>query len=216
MPTTLEQNEIRVSDGGKDKDIWLHDGFGGDDRPPEPERLPPPEGFRIALWLTLISVTMLFLALTSAYVFNRAQTQPITMPKALWASTAIILVSSLTLELARRSLRRRQEDHFRRWIGVTLALGLGFLVAQLLGWRELTAAGFYVNRNFRSGYTYMFTALHGLHLLGGLIALAFVTLRAQHKWTALRRRVAVDVTALYWHFVDGLWIFLLVLLFFWR
>jgi len=80
----------------------------------------------------------------------------------------------------------------------------------------LSASGFYINRNFHSGYSYLFTGLHGIHLLGGLVALVFITLRRPGRWTAVRRRVAVDVTALYWHFIDGLWVFLFVMLFFWR
>jgi cytochrome c oxidase subunit 3 len=190
------------------------------------ERTPPPEGYRIAIWLALVSITMFFLALTSAYIFNRANTQPIVMPRVLWLSTALIIASSLTMELARRSLRLRKEGAFKRWLAVTMALGLGFLAAQLTAWHHLVESGFYLNteffngsayiRNFHSSYAYIFTGLHGVHLLGGLVALAYLTMRAQGSWTAVRRRVSVDVTALYWHFLDGLWIYLLALLFFWK
>lgn len=219
MPATLTKtDEAVISDGGSGKGFDDMPGYGGDGgggRQPEPERTPPPEGYRIGVWLVLISVTMLFAALASAYVFNRAQRMPIVMPKVLWASTAIILTSSATIEFARRALKRRIEQQFRIWIAVTTALGFSFLVAQLVAWRDLSESGFYVNRNLHSGYSYLFTGLHGIHLIGGLVALAFVTLRAPQRWTALRRRVAVDVTALYWHFLDGLWIVLFVLLFFW-
>lgn len=216
--TTTKHDEPRIGsgDGGRYDLPGYGGGDGGRNLPPEPERTPPPEGYRIGVWLVLVSVTMLFAALTSAYIFNQAQRQPIVVPKVLWLSTAIILASSLTIELARRALKRRIENKFRWWIGVTTVLGFGFLMAQLVAWRQLSDAGFYVNRNFHSGYSYLFTALHGVHLLGGLIALAFVTLRNLSKWTVLRRRVAVDVTALYWHFIDGLWIFLFVILFLWR
>ncbi|MDQ3013431.1 MAG: cytochrome c oxidase subunit 3 [Acidobacteriota bacterium] len=219
--TTTKHDEPRIGGGGR-RHHGLPGSGGGDGgnnnnrQPPEPERTPPPEGYRIGVWLVLVSVTMLFAALTSAYVFNQAQRQPIVMPKVLWLSTAIIIASSATIEIARRALKRRIENKFRLWIGVTAVLGFGFLVAQLIAWRQLSDAGFYVNRNFHSGYSYLFTGLHGVHLLGGLMALAVATLRNLSKWTVLRRRVAVDVTALYWHFIDGLWIFLFVMLFFWR
>jgi cytochrome c oxidase subunit 3 len=180
------------------------------------ERTPPPEGYRIAIWLALVSITMLFLTLTSAYIFNRANTHPIVMPRVLWLSTALISASSLTMELARRSLKLRREGGFKLWLAVTMSLGFGFLGAQLIAWHHLVESGFYINRNFHSGYAYIFTGLHGLHLLGGLVALAYLMARAQEKWTAVRRRVSVDVTALYWHFLDGLWIYLLALLFFWK
>jgi len=219
MPATLTTNkhdEPGVSDGGRGfNNLPGYGGDGGNNRPPEPERTPPPEGYRIGMWLVLISVTMLFAALTSAYVFNQAHSQPIVMPRVLWLSTAIILASSVTIEIARRALKRRIEGQFRLWIAVTTLLGFGFLAAQLVAWRQLSASGFYINRNFHSGYSYLFTGLHGIHLLGGLVALIFVTLRNLSKWSVLRRRVAVDVTALYWHFIDGLWMLLFVMLFFW-
>lgn len=218
MPATLtptKHDEPAFGAGGRGFDDLPEYG-GGDNRPPEPERLPPPEGYRIGVWLTLASVTMLFAALASAYVVNRANRMPIVTPKALWLSTTVILISSATFEMARRMLKRRIEDKFKVWMGATTALGLLFLVLQLVAWSQLRAAGFYVNKNLHSGYSYLFTGLHGVHLIGGLAALAFVTLRNQAQWTALRRRVAVDASALYWHFLTGLWIVLFVLLFFWK
>ncbi len=219
MPATLpttKQDEPAFDAGGRGFDDLPSYSGGDDNRPPEPERQPPPEGYRIGVWLVLASVTMLFAALVSAYVVNRAHSMPIEMPRVLWLSTIVILASSLTFEIARRALKRRAEGKFKFWIGVTTVLGLGFLVLQLMAWGQLKAAGFYINKNLHSGYSYLFTGLHGVHLIGGLAALAFVTLRNQAKWTTVRKRVAIDVTALYWHFLDGLWIVLFVMLFFWK
>lgn len=218
MPATLtptRHDEPAFGDGGRGFDDLPEYG-GRDNRPPEPERQPPPEGYRIGVWLTLASVTMLFAALASAYVVNRAHSMPIIMPKVLWLSTAMILASSATFELARRMLKRRVENKFKLWIGVTTVLGVVFLALQLTAWRELNASGFYINKNLHSGYSYLFTGLHGVHLIGGLAALAFVTLRKMEKWTIVRRRVAVDAAALYWHFLTGLWVLLFVMLFFWK
>ena len=97
-----------------------------------------------------------------------------------------------------------------------MLLGLCFLAAQLVLWKSLVASGFYINKNHHSGYAYIFTGLHGAHLIGGLIALGYVMLRERSKWTAVRRRVSVDATVLYWHFLDILWIYLLALIFYWR
>lgn len=218
MPASLtptRHDEPAFGDGGRGFDDLPEYG-GRDNRPPEPERQPPPEGYRIGVWLTLASVTMLFAALASAYVVNRAHSMPIIMPKVLWLSTAMILASSATFELARRMLKRRVENKFKLWIGVTTVLGVVFLALQLTAWRELNASGFYINKNLHSGYSYLFTGLHGVHLIGGLAALAFVTLRKMEKWTIVRRRVAVDAAALYWHFLTGLWVLLFVMLFFWK
>ena len=190
------------------------------------ERTPPPEGYRIAIRLALVSITMLFLVLTSAYIFNHANRHPIVMPKVFWLSTFLIIASSLTMELARRSLKRRDERGYKLRLAITIALGLGFLMAQLAAWHQLVERGFYINsnfykgdtytRNFHSTYAYLFTGLHGVHLLGGLVALCYLALRAQGNWTMVRRRVSFDVTALYWHFLAGLWLYLLAFLFFWK
>jgi cytochrome c oxidase subunit III len=180
------------------------------------ELTPPPEGYSLAIRLAIISITVLFLALSSAYIFNRAMRQPIATPPILWVSTGFILASSVTVEMARRALRRRLENRFRLWISTTMLLGLCFLAAQIVLWKHLVASGFYINKNLHSGYAYIFTGLHGAHLIGGLIALAYVMFRERSAWTVVRRRVSVDATTLYWHFLDGLWIYLLVLIFYWR
>ena len=180
------------------------------------ELTPPPEGYSLAIKLAIISVTSLFLALSSAYIFNQAMRQPIATPPILWVSTSFILASSVTIEIARRALRKRLEKNFRFWITITMAFGLCFLAAQIVLWKHLVASGFYINKNLHSGYAYIFTGLHGAHLIGGLIALAYVMFRERSAWTAVRRRVSVDATTLYWHFLDGLWIYLLILIFHWR
>ncbi len=220
MATTLTPNKTddpTTGDGGIGFDGFDgggDDGGGGGNR--TAELTPPPEGYRIAIWLALASITMLFLALTSAYIVNQARLQPIAAPPVLWVSTGLILMSSVTMELARRALRRRLENRFRFWISATMILGLCFLSAQITLWRQLAASGFYLNKNQHSGYAYVFTGLHGVHLIGGLMALLYLVLRERSKWTVVRRRATVDATALYWHFLDGLWIYLLALIFFWR
>jgi cytochrome c oxidase subunit 3 len=218
VPTTLTPNKTDAPPPGGGFDDF--DGGGGDGGRGGGgwgnELTPPPEGYSLAIRLAIVSVTVLFLALTSAYVFNSAMKQPIAAPPILWFSTSLILLSSLTVEIARRALRRRLENKFRFWISATMLLGLCFLGAQLVLWRNLVASGFYVNRNLHSGYAYIFTGLHGAHLIGGLLALGYMMLRDRGKWTAVRRRVSVDATVLYWHFMDGLWIYLLALIFYWR
>jgi cytochrome c oxidase subunit 3 len=218
VPTTLTPKKTDappINGGGFDDFGGGGDGGGGGGEWSN-ELTPPPEGYSLAIRLAIVSITVLFLALSSAYVFNRAMRQPIAAPPVLWVSTGFILASSLTVEMARRALRRRRENRFRLWISVTMLLGLCFLAAQLVLWKNLVASGFYINKNHHSGYAYIFTGLHGAHLIGGLIALGYVMLRERSKWTAVRRRVSVDATVLYWHFLDVLWIYLLALIFYWR
>lgn len=168
------------------------------------------------MWLAMVSMTILFVSLNVLYFYNGAGRKPIIMPGVLWLSSGLLVISSLTMEAGRRALRKRSEGRFRIWMMVTLALGLAFLGAQLLAWRALQEAGLYVGSNFRSGYAYIFTALHGAHLLGGLWGMAYILKRRLENWTVLRRRIAVDITAIYWHFLDILWLYLWLLVFIWK
>jgi cytochrome c oxidase subunit 3 len=135
-------------------------------------------------------------------------------------STALILVSSVTLETARRSWRNLAGDRSRPWLLLTGALGIGFLGSQLLAWRQLVGQGVYVASNPHSSFFYLLTAAHGIHLLGGLAALAYLLLRrttprgAEKDWAQARAKG--DAVTLYWHFLDLLWVYLFVLLFYVR
>lgn len=182
-----------------------------------------PERYRIGMWIALASIVMLFTALTSAYIV-RAGTgndwRPIAMPRMLWASTALIVASSLTISIARRSLKRKDHAAYKRWLLLTVLLGLGFLATQLLAWRQLVAQQVYVASNPHSSFFYLLTAVHGAHLLGGIFGLDYLLLRTWRKATDAKseanREAAAGAVALYWHFMDGLWIYLFLLLFLWR
>lgn len=207
------------NDGPGDK------GPGGPDWPPgwSREDAITPAKYRIGMWVGLASILMLFVALTSAYVVRQGKItdegpnwEVIAMPPLLWLTTALLLASSVSLEVARRSLKRNRYDRFKNWILLTTILGALFLVGQVIAWRQLAAQGIYVNSNPHSSFFYLLTSLHGLHLLGGVVALAYVTSAAVRMRIGFKKRNAVDVTALYWHFMDGLWVYLFLLLFFWR
>lgn len=159
---------------------------------------------------------MLFVAFSSAYVYRQGLSfdwQPLQALPVLWFNTAVLLISSLTFELSRRSLRRDHTTPFRAWLSVTAVLGLVFLVGQYVAWRQLAAQGIYLGTNPHSSFFYVLTALHAVHLAGGILALGFVLRGAVRGRFTSARRSAVDVTATYWHFMDGLWIYLFVLLF---
>jgi cytochrome c oxidase subunit 3 len=175
------------------------------------------------MWVGLASVAMLFTALTSAYIVRAVSSddwQPLVMPRLLWVSTGLIIASSLTFEMARRGLKAGRAAAYKRWLLLTVLLGLGFLGTQLLAWRQLVAQGVYLASNPHSSFFYLFTGVHGLHLLGGILALDFLLLRSRRKGgdaqTSARRMAGADAVAVYWHFMDGLWVYLFVLLFLWR
>jgi cytochrome c oxidase subunit 3 len=179
--------------------------------------------YRLGMWVALASILMMFTALSSAYIVRAASSSdwlPLKMPRILWLSTALILVSSVTLETARRSWRNLAGDRSRPWLLLTGALGIGFLGSQLLAWRQLVRQGVYVVSNPHSSFFYLLTAAHGIHLLGGLAALAYLLLRrttprgAEKDWAQARAKG--DAVTLYWHFLDLLWVYLFVLLFYVR
>lgn len=219
----------RATSGREGERLNVIPDHGGIDQPPpgdggddgggrqEPEQTPPVEGYRIGIGLALISITAMFMALSVAYFYNRAHAGRLEFPTIFLLSTALILMSSATIERARALTRKRREEGAVRWLGVTLIIGLAFLSAQIGAWRQLVASGFYVNTNHHSSYAYIFTALHAAHLGGGLLALVYLIRRASRGLgTSLRRRVSLDVTALYWHFLAALWLYLLALLFLWN
>ncbi len=158
---------------------------------------------------------MLFLALTAAMMARATEGSNwvhTAVPPILYFNTLVLITSSFTLELSRKALRREANKQFVRWLYLTTALGIMFITGQLVAWRELAAHGIYVTTNPSSGFLYVLTAAHGIHLLGGILALLYLVFRARKIIMNPRKRIAVDVTATYWHFMDGLWIYLFILL----
>jgi cytochrome c oxidase subunit 3 len=183
------------------------------------------------MWIGLASISMLFMGLTSAYIVRQGlggNWRAIQVPSLLWLTTAILLASSLTLELARRALKRGFDLAFNRWMLVTTGLGVGFLIGQLLTWGQLRDQGIYISTTPHSSFFYLLTGAHGVHLLGGVIALAILDFRfwifdwrhgdrakSKIRNPKSKMELAVDLTAVYWHFMAGLWVYLFVLLFVW-
>ena len=182
-----------------------------------------PARYRVGVWVAIASIVMLFTALASAYIVRSASSNdwtPLAIPKVLWLSTTVIIVSSVTMEISRRSLKQQNDSRYGAWLTTTALLGLVFVSSQLLAWRELARQGVYMASNPHSSFFYLFTAAHGVHVLGGLIALSYLLVRTRSKRDTvegeLKRMGAADAATIYWHFLDGLWICLFLLLFFWK
>jgi len=191
----------------------------GDFRGPESQG----NRYRIGMWVGLASVAMMFTSLSSAYIVRSASSNdwtPLPMPRVLFVSTALILTSSITLEAARRKLKAGLNALYKRWLLVTVILGLAFLVAQLFAWRQLVRQGIYLASNPHSSFFYLLSGAHAVHLLGGLLGLTFLSLRWRRQVTEqaslTKRKAATDAVTVYWHFMDALWIYLFLLLFLWR
>jgi len=189
---------------------------GGDDENGQGRRpSSPARRYYTAVTLGIVSILMFFLALTVAYLARRTSGSswvPLHLPPVLWANTSLLLASSWSMQSARRHLARSNLPRFRHLWQFTTVLGCLFLVGQVVAWRQLVAQGVYVASNAASGFFYIFTAAHGLHLLGGICALFYVLTR-NFDPGRISRAAAAQVTSYYWHFLDGLWIFLLALLY---
>ena len=179
------------------------------------------------VWVGIGAITMTFAAFTSAMVARQgaaADWQQFRLPPILYLNTLILLASSLTLELARRWIARAPTPPGREgqlalgvppqgvsWLSVTLALGVLFVCGQVLAWRDLVRQGLFLATSPSSAFFYVFTAVHGVHLLGGVGGLTYALRRLTRRPTAAARG-ALDAAALYWHFMDGLWLYLLLIL----
>lgn len=166
---------------------------------------------RVVVWLLLAVITMLFAAFASAYFIrmSAADWTAITLPPILRLNTAVLLLSSLALELG----RRRAGLSRRHWTGAAIALGLCFAIGQILSWQQLRGAGILVPTTPHSTFLYILTGLHLVHLLGGAAFLTSSWLRlAASRRNDARETRRLDLSITYWHFMGGLWIVLYALL----
>jgi cytochrome c oxidase subunit 3 len=211
--TELIVVDIGGGGGGKEPPAG-GDGGGDGDRGRRP-RKPPQRRYSTAITLGMISILIFFLGLCSAFLVLKQVSQawvPLHLPRILWLNTAILLLSSYTLVKARQRLSAIDFPAFRKLWRVTTILGGLFLVGQMIAWLQLVATGIYIASSQATSFFYIFTAAHAVHLLGGVAALLYVATRDFEKGE-ISRVTAVEVTSYYWHFMDGLWVFLLLLLY---
>jgi cytochrome c oxidase subunit III len=177
---------------------------------------PPPAS--TGIWVGLAAISMTFAALTSALVVRKGGAldwRHFTLPSILYLNTIILFASSVTLEISRRQVAtymgglRSKVANPARWLYITLSLGLLFVVGQYIAWRQLSAQGLYLATNPSSSFFYVLTAAHALHVLGGLGGLVRVIRKLGQS---VLRRSTLDATSRYWHFMDVLWVYLLLLL----
>ena len=168
---------------------------------------------KFTLWVAIGSIVMMFAGLTSAFIVKSNQTNWVTVsiPKMFWISTAAIIISSITLQMALRSFKQRVMSQYRLLIGLTLLLGVLFIVLQWMGFQQLWEQKITFRGSSGAGqFLYVIFGLHAVHVIGGLIALVIMFIKAFVGKTKLYSSVPVEVMATYWHFVDLLWLYLLV------
>ena len=167
---------------------------------------------KFIMWVAIGSIVMMFAGLTSAYIVksNQAGWKEVIVPNVFWISTAAILASSITIQMALRSFKQREMNLYRLMIAVTLVLGAVFVALQVIGFQQLWNQGIQFKGSGAGQFLYVIFGLHAVHVVGGVIVLLVMFFKAFFGKTKSYSSVPVEVAATYWHFVDLLWIYLLV------
>jgi cytochrome c oxidase subunit 3 len=178
----------------------------------EPQKIHP---HKFTLWVALGSIVMMFAALTSAYIVKKNQGSwlEFDLPGVFWYSTFVILLSSVTIHLATKAFKAREISRYRSLITVTAILGVLFIVLQWMGFQSMEAKGIAltgVKSNSAASFLFVITALHMVHVLGGVIALLVVFARAFAVKVKSYNSLPIELVGTYWHFVDVLWIYLFI------
>lgn len=175
---------------------------------------------RTGIWVALAAITMSFAAFTSALIVRQASAtdwRHLPIPSIVFLNTAVLLASSITLEVARRRVAdfARGKIHDRAAallsLSTTLFLGLLFVGGQIVAWSQLRARGLYLASNPNSSFFYVLTAIHAMHVLGGLAGLVRVIFILRQPVFSLRRST-MDATSYYWHFMGVLWLYVLLVI----
>ncbi len=167
---------------------------------------------KFTLWVGLASIIMMFAGLTSAYIVKRDQPNWIMtdFPIGFWYSTAVILLSSVTMQMAWRSFKNKQMGWYRKLITITAALGVLFIIMQWIAFNDLWKSGTTLAGSGAGQFLYVIAGSHMLHVLGGVVALLIMFLKAFSARRKTYNVISVEVMSTYWHFVDLLWIYLFV------
>lgn len=171
------------------------------------------------LWVGIVSITMVFAALTSAYIVRQSNGEWLTfdMPQPFFISTVFLVLSSITMWLAQQAVKRDALKRVTQYVLLTLLLGVGFVAAQIFTYDYMVDQGYYfTGTSVSSSFLYVITGLHALHLISGIIALLVTYVKARQQRYSSSDYLGLSLTATYWHFLDVLWVYLLLFLLFIR
>lgn len=172
---------------------------------------------KFALWLFIVTVVMIFAAFTSAYIVKQAagNWEYFELPQTFAWSTGIIVLSSITLHWAYIAAKRDNLVQNQIALGVTLLLGIAFLISQFTGWQELVRMRvFFTGGNPSGSFVYVLTAVHGLHLISALLYMIVMVVKAIMYKVHSKNMLNMEMSATYWHFLGGLWVYLYLFLLF--
>jgi len=169
---------------------------------------------KFALWLFIVTVVMIFAALTSAYIVRQSEGNwlEFDLPQTLYITSGIILVSSITMQWSYLAAKSDNMTSLRLSTLITALLGVAFLIGQYIAWQDLVAMDVYFVGNPAGSFMYVLTGLHGVHLISGVIFLVLVTVNAFRYKVHSKSMDQIEMCATYWHFLDGLWLYLFLFL----
>lgn len=173
---------------------------------------------KVGLVVFLAVVGTFFALFTSGYFMRQevSDWRSLPLPRILWVNTALLILGSVSLQRALVLARRHDIAGVRLWLGAACIVTIGFLVGQMLAWQQLASSGFVLDGNPANSFFYLLTGLHGLHILGGLVALGRATASAWDDTMAPEKlRLRADLCALYWHFLLFIWFVLVVVMLGW-
>jgi len=190
-------------------DINLKDTNNPSEKPVQQYRIHP---HKFTLWVAIGSIIMMFAGLTSAYIVKSGQAgwQEVKTPVIFWFSTAVLLISSVTIQASLRAFKQKEMRQFRLLFLITLILGIAFVILQWTGFMYLWNKGMHFEGSGAVQFLYIIFGLHALHVLGGIIAMVIISIQQYFSNNRSYNSVPVEVMTTYWHFVDILWIYLLI------
>ena len=167
---------------------------------------------KFTLWVALGSIVMMFAGLTSAYIVKRDQPNWTTfsIPRASWYSTATILISSVTIQMALKAFKEREMMRYRNLVTLTAFLGVAFVALQYLGFKSIWNSGITLRGSGGGQFLYIIAGLHAAHVLGGIAALVIMFIKAFASKVRRYNSIPIELMTTYWHFVDLLWIYLFI------
>jgi cytochrome c oxidase subunit 3 len=169
---------------------------------------------KFIVWLFIVTITMLFAALTSAYVVKQSGGDWLNfnLPGMFWITSTIIIVSSITMQLALKSAKEDRFSRLKMYLILTALLGVAFLFGQYQSWKQLVDMDVYFVGNPAGSFLYVLTGLHGVHIISGLIFLIVVIASSFKLKTHSKSLIRIEMCTTYWHFLGGLWLYLFVFL----
>lgn len=173
-----------------------------------------PRPVKFVMWLFVLSSIMMFAGLTSAYIVRQAEGnwKIFDLPSTFYITTVLILLSSATMHYSYLQSKKNNIAKQKLGLWLTFILGLGFLVGQYLGWQQLISSKVYFVGNPSESFVYVISGLHAVHIIAGLVIMLIAILGAYLKIDQIKNVFRMELTSIFWHFIDILWIYLFVFL----